>query len=736
MSSVDRWMPFAGRSSYTVTERWSMRPVESFAQGRYPEDDTDWLPTTIPSHWQQHPALEQHVGKVVYRCHFADYEVSDEQTRIWLRFNGIFYWWRAYLNGVDQGRHEGYFIPYEHEVTDILRRDNTLLVEVECPDEHLKIGKRMITGVFSHWDCFDPLANPGGIWLPVEVQRSGPVRLQSVRCHSESFNDRFAQLYYSAKLDSITAGPVLLRWTITPANFHGNPQTLEQRRTLRQGRQEISGLIKLYEPRLWWTHDLGDPNLYTITLEILHNGQVSDQTRFDFGVRRFELRNWIPHLNGVRFFVKGNNYAPGDMRIATMTTERCAQDIRLACECNMNLLRIHAHVEHPAFYHAANRAGLLLWQDMPLQWLYSAEALAEAQRQARAMVRLLYNHPSVAVWCMHNESLYTGSTTDESLLTQLQTCNTALVFSWNRDVLDTQLKQAAESEDQHRPVIRSSGEVYIPQVRSGTDVHMYFGWYIPYGQLSQVERLRKYVPHNIRFVTEFGAQSFPNHESCLKFMPADIQAIDFDFLEERHRFQPGVMSHWLPWREAESLEALIEMTQEYQSKVNRFYIDRLRYHKYRPTGGIVPFMFCDSFPGILWSIVDYWRQPKRSYYAMQMAYSSQYAFSLIYPRTYKIAESIDLPIYAINDAQYPVRGLRLIARLHDPAGSEQGFVERLLALDADCLAQEVDCLRLTPQVPGLYTLEITLTGGVLSERENQQETSCEIYHVYEVEVIS
>lgn len=127
------------------------------------------------------------------------------------------------------------------------------------PDERNKFNKRMITGVFSHWDCIDPLANPGGIWLPPELCQSGPVRLHAVRCHSESFNTQFAQLRYAARLDALHAGPVVLRWTLAPLTFQGAVQVIEQRRLLKAGPQEIYGLLKLRDPRLWWTHDLAIP---------------------------------------------------------------------------------------------------------------------------------------------------------------------------------------------------------------------------------------------------------------------------------------------------------------------------------------------------------------------------------------------------------------------------------------------------------------------------------------------
>lgn len=737
--TIDRWIGNTALATMTLSQNWLIQPCEQFSDGTYSEDTT-WHAIAIPSHWQQHPDLAEYAGRVVYRCHFETPPPpqTSQPIRAWLRFNGVFYWSRPYLNGHDLGRHEGYFIPSEHDITHVLRppsEHNQLVVEVECPNEHNKSAKRMITGVFSHWDCLDPAANPGGIWLPVELHYSGPIRLHALRCHTESFDSEAAHIHYTARLDTTSPGPIHLRWTITPRTFSGEPQIIHQTRTLHYGRQEIRGLLKVPEPRLWWTHDLGTPDRYTIAVEILQHDEISDRISIDTGIRRFELRNWIASLNGVRFLIKGSNYAPGDMRIATMNTERCTHDMHLARACHMNLLRIHAHVDHPALYAAADAAGILLWQDMPLQWLYQAGVLAEARRQARAMVRLLYNHPSLVLWCMHNEPFFVANTHDEGLLSRLHTYQSAVGFSWNRDVLDARLKQTAEQEDPHRPVIRSSGEVALPGLRSGTDTHLYFGWYRAYGTLADFETLRQRMAQNLRFVTEFGAQSFPNRESCIKFFPDDITRIDFRQLAERHGFQPEMLSHWVPWRNATSLEELIAWTQEYQSNLNRFYIDRLRYQKYRPTGGIVSFCFADAFPAILWSILDYWRVPKRSYHALRAAFSPHYAFTLIEPRPYRVAEPILLPLYAVNDAHYPIHGLLLTARLMAPDRQPIAHVEHLITLDADCQAQEVDRLRLTPTAPGHYRLVIELTSGGLTSDHGDHHPPINLQHEYIISVM-
>jgi beta-mannosidase len=707
---------------------WQLLPTDSFRQGFYPLEDDVWLTQELPAHWQQHPLLERYAGKMVYRKRFPieglrtegrglspqasahDSQSSVLSPRYWLRLNGIFYWSQPYFNGVDLGRHEGYFAAQEHEVTSWVAAENTLVVEVECPDEHDKVGKRMITGVFSHWDCIDPTTNPGGIWLPVELIASGPTRIQEVLLHTETIGPATAELRFRAALDAARAGDVTLRWTLTPKNFAGEVQVIEQRRALAQGAQEIAGLLEVRDPQPWWTHDLGHPNCYTVTLAVVQDGHVSDLYTSTFGIRQFELRGWIAHLNGVRMLIKGNNYAPGDTRIATMAPERCAQDMRLAQGCHINMLRVHAHVDHPALYEAADEAGILLWQDFPLQWLYRREVLPPARQQARQMVHMLYNHPAVAIWCMHNESFYTADTKDDRLLTRARTTVSVFFWNWNRDVLDIQLKQIAEKEDRTRTVVRSSGEFAIPLLHKGTDSHFYHGWYTVYGELHRWEPIARHFPNNIRFVTEFGAQSFPNLESSVKFMNPDIAAIEWSYLVERHHFQENMLGRWLDWRGAQSLEELILLTQEYQIAINRFYIDRLRYHKYRPTGGIIPFMFHDPNPAVTWSILDYWRAPKRSYEAMRLAFSPQYIFTLVAQAPYKVGNPIDLPIYIVNDAHQPMP-VDLTARLSGPGGVELAKVERSLTLPSDCMTMEIERLRLTPERPGDYRLALSLHNG-------------------------
>lgn len=710
------------KDSYTLDGSWQLLPVEAFRQGFYTSNPSAWLEQELPAHWQQHPLLERYAGNMVYRKQFAADQPAGGQ-RIWLRLNGLFYWSQAYFNGVDLGRHAGYFVPQEHDVTDWVQADNTLIIEVACPDEQVLDRKKMITGVFSHWDCIDPHSNPGGVWLPIELIRTGPTRISHVQLASGQVGDAVAEMRFEAELDSATTSDVTLRWAVAPRNFAGQVQVVEQRRTLAKGLNAISGVVPVRDPQLWWTYDLGHPSCYTVTLEVVQDNAVSDEYRSLFGFRRFEMRNWIPHLNGVRFFAKGNNYAP-NVCIATTTLDQYQEDLGRARDAHMNMLRVHAHIQKPEFYEQADLAGIVLWQDFPLQWMYSQSIRDEAVRQSREMIRLLGNHPSVGVWCMHNEPLHIVDLADETPISMIRTYFSVFVWNWNRSVLDSELKKVAEAADRSRPVVRSSGEYWLPFIRRGTDSHFYYGWFLIYGVLRDWERLIGRFPKLMRFVTEFGAQSFPNLESCARFMPTDIRSIDWDDIEAHHQLLPEVMDHWYDWRNARSLAELIEMSQTYQSELNQFYIDRMRHAKYRPAGGVLPFMFRDTSPAVQSSIIDFWGVPKQSYYAMQTAFSPQYAFSLIDADQHAVGDQVELPIYVVNDEHRPV-SVQIRAQICDGNGHEIGAIRRDLTLPADSVAFEAERLRLTPETPGMYRLNITL----LSDQ------GAPVEHGYTVEVV-
>ena len=685
-----------------LSGKWQVCPVEIFPATS--DSITGWLTQKVPSHWQQHPRLETTVGKVVYRKSFSFQKKKTMHYRLVLP--GVFYYSTVFFNGNRLGTHEGYFSPQVYDVTDLIKSKNELVVYVDCPQEKEKNGKRMVTGVFSHWDCLDPKTNAGGIWLAPQIHESAGVFVNGALVHTESIGDKTATLRSRIDLTCALACNARVQVTFSPATFTGKAQRFEYEVELAQGVNHLDNLHEIENARLWWTHDQGNPDLYDLEVKVLTDkGNVQDIFTDQIGIRTIAVRDWIFYLNGQRIYIKGNNYAPTDTRMADTTVERVEKFIRLAIECNMNLLRVHAHVDHPEFYRAADRAGILLWQDFPLQWSYRKEILPTATQQIGQMVRLLYNHPSIATWCCHNEAIHVIDTQDEDLGNITKSAFSIFVWSWNRNVLDERLRETVKALDSSRFAIRSSGEPSF--IKEPGDTHFYFGWYRVMGPKRNLERIARFKPKNLRFVTEFGAQSFPNLESCEKFMDPDIRKIDWTHLAQRHSLQKDLMDHWVGLRRP-SLSDLIEASQEYQVRINQYYIDRIRLLKYEPGGGVVPFMFNDPNPAILWSVVDYWGMPKASYFAMQKAFAPQYAFALFDKDRYSPGDIVTLPVYAINDKKESFENVAIDYSLTGPEGEvvmQRGFT---LFLPQDCKAIQVAQVQQALNKPGNYTLTLRM----------------------------
>jgi beta-mannosidase len=628
---------------------WRATAADEALRRRFSEpgadfDDSGWAEITVPHHWRSHPAFATSDGPLLYRRRF-ELPTPDQlegNSRSWLQLDGLFYQGDVWLDGSYLGDTEGYFSPHAFEVTEHLaaRSEHVLAIELSCERPRDKTAKRNLTGVFQHWDCLDQDWNPGGIWRPVGLFHTGPVRVATLRVLCVDAGAERATLEFRATLDAEQAGPA----TVTTAISGPAGPAVERRaeHPLASGGNEIRWRVPVEKPALWWPHALGGQPLYDVTVSVAVAGNTSDQRAVRTGLRHVRMRNFVASVNGERLFLKGANLGPARRELGEATPEQLEHDVVLGREAGLDLLRVHGHISRPELYHAADRHGMLLWQDLPLQWGY-ARVRRQAVRQAGLAVDLLGHHPSVALWCGHNEPLALERPT-----TALRWAARQVLPSWNKSVLDRSIHRALEKADSSRPVVAHSG--VLPHPAWGTDSHLYYGWYL--GTEREFPEVLARLPVLARFVSEFGAQAVP--DDAWFCQPSRWPDLDWERLARVRCLQKDAFDRYVPPAAYDTFDAWRDATQAYQADVIRYHVETMRRLKYRPTGGFCQFLLADAQPAVTWSVLDDQRRPKAGWSALAAACGPVIVVAERPSSVYRPGDDIRLPVHVVSDLRVPI----------------------------------------------------------------------------------
>lgn len=625
-------------------------------------DDSAWTPLAVPGHWQRNPQFAASDGPLLYRHHFT-IAAAPPGRRQFVTLDGVFYQADVWLDGAYLGDPEGYFFPHTFDITDLLRLgdDHVLAIEVQCSRQR-SATKRNITGALQHSDVIDPAWNPGGLWRPVRIEETGPVRIDRLRVLCRDANDARAHLRLHARLDADRSRPVVIRTAVE------GRVVWEETRSLAHGLNEVDWNVDVNDPELWWPWSLGAQVLTEVEVTVLSEGVASDGRRVRTGLREIALQDWTFTVNGERMFAKGANLAPTRAALADATPAEVRRDVELARDTGLDLVRVNGHIGRPELYDAADELGMLVWQDFPLQWSYARTVRKEAVRQAREAVDLLGHHPSIAVWCAHNDPRTT--TTDRagaaapSIVREILTQQAP---TWNKSILDRWVKRALESADETRTVIAHSGVAPHPPQFDGTDSHLFFGWY--HGETADFDGFAAAMPRMVRFVGEFGAQSVPDSDDFMN--PERWPELDWQHLAEHYGLAIDPIARHVPPFAYDDFASWKRATQQHQAEVLRHQIESLRRLKYQPTGGFCFLALNDPAPAIGWGVLDHERHPKLAYAAVVEACRPVIVVADRLPNTVTAGGHLALDVHVVSDLRKALREVRCTATLRWPGGLHQ-----------------------------------------------------------------
>jgi len=663
----------------SLSGRWKARAAEGSDRrhvGDVDLDDRGWLDIDVPGLWRNIEELCD-ADAILYRHRF-ELDRLDKHGRRWLAIDGLCYQGDVWFDGAYLGDTEGYFVEHCFEITELTRSggEHLLAIEANCAAQVDRTNKRNITGVLQHSDSLDHSLNPGGLWRDVHVKETGPIRVNDFRVLVlEADTDR-AIIRLGATLDSAVTTTAEVRTLISGSDVVEH----EQHIVLARGQNEIEWHVAVENPQLWWPWALGEQPLYDVQVEVKFEGVRSDVQIRRTGMRTFELRNWVASVNGERIFLKGTNFGPCSNDLSSVSRTDYRRDLALVKDAGLDLVRMHGHIAHPDLYEEADKVGVLLFQDFPLQWEYARTIRAQAIRQATSAVHQLGHHPSLVLWSAHNEPF--GDEDRSGVRVDAGTNGTyrplgsyvQQVPSWNRSLLDRSVKRSFEKADPTRPVIAHSGvPPHLPQL-DGTDSHLWFGW--RHGDVSDLQLLAARMPRMLRFVSEFGAQALPVDAEVAAACEADkFPQFARKTLSDNFGAQLDLLERLSPLSNCESWSEWVLQTQERQAEIVRHTIEILRTLKYRPSGGFCQFLFADAMPYVSCSLLDHVRRPKKAWDAMTAANRPVIAVADLHSQT-MLRGQRKCAVHVVSDLRSHIGPATLSIEWRAPASEPQRWTYR------------------------------------------------------------
>jgi beta-mannosidase len=634
-------------------------------------DDASWAEIAVPGHWRTSPEFADCDGPLLYRHRFRHHDLeeaddareADDAARWWLTFEGAFTQTDIWLDGSYIGDTEGYFVPRSFEITEHLGHggEHVLAVEVTSGSD----STRNLTSGFQWQDTTARSWNPGGIWRPVRIEQSGAVRLARLRVVCGDTDQNRATLLVRAELLTVDACTVSVHTNVGDGTQH------RAEHPLAAGVNTIEWTVTVDRPRLWWPWSLGSAELYDVSVDVSCDGRPCDSRRVRTGLRQVTMRDMVLSVNGERMFTKGVRLGPTRLDIAEATAGELKRDIELAKAAGLDLVRCHAHVSRPELYDAADEAGMLIWQDVPLAGKVPRSVRKATAPHAAAMVEALAHHPSIALWCAHDRPDARGGpptvTTRVALAQQLPGRGSRLFGS--------SVRRAMRKADSSRPVLSRTGALpQLPQLE-GTDTELWLGWY--QGEERELPAMLRTMPSLGRFVTGLGSHSVPT--SIPEPQNRRWPHLDWEGLASEFAMEADVLLARFPPERYDTMADWAMATQTYQAELTRRQIETLRRLKYRPCGGFAYALLADAKPAISASLLDSDRMAKTAYSALLDACRPLIVVADRLPATVQPNQAIALDVHVVSDVRESLEAVKVSARLSWSDGSHawawEGTVE-------------------------------------------------------------
>lgn len=661
-------------------------------------DASLWKSMPVPSQWFVQ-GLDYH-GVVWFR---REIEVpsSFPGSVAELNFNAVAYEARVWVNGIYVGRHIGPYTAFSLEITHALHKgaSNLIVVRVDCPlDPGFENYKTLVEG-----NTMDDISMPygregsvGGIYRSVTLRARGDAGIDDLWATTELSGDlKHADVTVKLNLKStIGAGKAEVRATLTePEHPEGSARvfTSSKRVKIISGQVAVELPLGIDDPVLWYPWEQGIPYLHILKVDVLVNGEMSDTKFLRVGLRQVEFNEQDHYVlvNHHRIFLKG--VLNDDIHWRSLMDRRgYAQRVKMQQDANINIIRMIAHQSGDEMYDLCDEMGMMIWQEMPLQWEYSRSNQIREEILGVVHDTLIQtrSHAAIVGWSAWNE----GGQPDFS----------------------DRITAVIRALDGTRPLTRASGHGEF-------DVHIY-----PNMTDSLQRRTSLWTGLKLNFVSETGSYGLSS-EQAIRDMAGDdyfhfdsVDPIWDNFDSYRSSDDPVFPdapkpAAWPTEKIRRYVLAKIKPSERFYAQYHKFQYENARAQRFDPTTALIHCRFDDAYPlAYSGAPVNFNGSPKPAYFAIQNA--NRPVLPILF---FDFEGAKDVRV--VNDYWFHEwKGAKLIYRLRTRDGKVVADVTRTFDLPADFTVPVIERKDTGDvwHVPGGFFADLTVydaQGEVLSE---------------------
>lgn len=374
----NEWQNLNGLWQYAITPKDAAKPTRF--------DGQILVPFPLESALSGVKKALQPTQRLWYKRSITKPDIIGDK-RVLLHFGAVDWQATVYINGKEIGDHTGGYQNFSFDITDVLKDgDNQLEVSVFDPTDQ---------GINPHGK---QVLNPqnimytasSGIWQTVWMETVPAAYINNIRITPD-----------------IDKGNLKLEVIIAGKEGDYSVEAVASNGKKVKGKPNTQLLLPVPNARLW---SPDQPNLYNLNVKLLYKGKVVDTIGSYFGMRKIEVKK---DEKGVERLFLNNKYTyhlgvldqgfwPEGLYTAP-TDEALKFDIMAIRNMGYNTIRKHIKLEPARWYYHADRAGMLIWQDMVTCANDKQEAKTEFEKENKENIAQLYNYPSIVTWVLFNE---------------------------------------------------------------------------------------------------------------------------------------------------------------------------------------------------------------------------------------------------------------------------------------------------------------------------------------------